>query len=531
MVYSIKFKDGTQIDGIPDSVPPEKAKKQYYQDKAANAPQEGLETFKTGVGRGMTNIARNVGNLVGLVSDEELEEAARLDKPLMDTTSGLAGSVVGEIVTTAPVGVAAATGRHALARAIQASPKASALLGGAAEGYLVSDPETRGSSTALGAAGGVIGLGLSRALSKLRGGKLSDEMEEYLAFNPQMRGKIALPALLKEGGVARRVIEDFLPSMPGGRGHLKRSREMHQAARKAIHETAAPREKFATTNLTGEGRTDVVELRKAHKEVIDDMNRWEPEPGAVFSQPVALPDDTPLRSLIDDLPSSDNNVKSAWLRKLDDGTFDIEDLLDLRQEYIRAFIGPNQSLGDRVRLRDLDAVIEEDVFPFLQNEVKDRFEDLLARQGGSKTARLSTLEQAVRSAPQGEYSIQSLAQTAASRASNTAGAAGEGALQEEADRAVKALGKEMQDPGFWRSIATLGLSGVLGGLPGLAVALGGGALNIALARRVVARAVAGDLKAQRRLAKVIADNPELGIQINALMTGAGASTAEKAAGE
>ena len=68
---------------------------------------EGMSAYdKTmaGIGRGMSNVGRTVGNWTGVVSDSEIEEYQRLDAPLLDTTAGSIGNLIGEVAATAPIG-------------------------------------------------------------------------------------------------------------------------------------------------------------------------------------------------------------------------------------------------------------------------------------------------------------------------------------------------------------------------------------------------------------------------------------------
>ncbi len=122
----------------------------------------GTEKFLAGVGRGMVNVARQVGNMVGVVEDAELEEARELERPLMETGAGQAGSFVGELATTAPLagglvglgGKALATARPALQGMTAARPIATGAATGAAEGALegaiLAGPENRLQGAALG---------------------------------------------------------------------------------------------------------------------------------------------------------------------------------------------------------------------------------------------------------------------------------------------------------------------------------------------------------------------------------------------
>ena len=63
------------------------------------------EHFRAGIGRGMSNVARNVANIAGVegYDDETLRQKNELDQALLDTKAGMAGNIAGEIAITAPV--------------------------------------------------------------------------------------------------------------------------------------------------------------------------------------------------------------------------------------------------------------------------------------------------------------------------------------------------------------------------------------------------------------------------------------------
>ena len=132
-----------------------------------------------GTGQGLTNVARQVGNMVGLVSDERMEEAKAKDAALLDTTAGKIGSFAGETAALAPLmllgaPVAAAgkgiqllnrarTGGRAIKAASTALPRArgagtlgaaTAATEGAAAGAILSGPDNRMGGAAEGAVAG-----------------------------------------------------------------------------------------------------------------------------------------------------------------------------------------------------------------------------------------------------------------------------------------------------------------------------------------------------------------------------------------
>lgn len=108
---------------MPDKTTPPVTKPETYD------PTDGMgmgEKLLAGVGWGFVQSGRMMGNLFGLVSDEEMAEAAELDAPLLKTTEGKIGGVVG--LTGAGIGLAAggaavvtAAGPATVATAVTAS--------------------------------------------------------------------------------------------------------------------------------------------------------------------------------------------------------------------------------------------------------------------------------------------------------------------------------------------------------------------------------------------------------------------------
>jgi hypothetical protein len=134
------------------------------------------------MGRGLKQIGVNAGHALGLVSDETqqatqqgIDESKRLDAPLMQTKAGLGGDVAGTLATTLIPGTMAARGAQAagLARTANIARtfvnpntfKAAAAVG-AAQGALqpVASDESRLGNAAVGAAGGVTGTGIGKAI-------------------------------------------------------------------------------------------------------------------------------------------------------------------------------------------------------------------------------------------------------------------------------------------------------------------------------------------------------------------------------
>lgn len=137
------------------------------------AAKPAIERLAMGAGQGMANVARQIGNLTGLISDREMEGYKQLDQPLLDTTAGNIGSMVGEAATLAPlagglVGGAAKLGSKAIPALKGAttgsrwtSVGSGAARGGAEgaiEGAVLAGPGNRGEGAVLGSAlGGTLG--------------------------------------------------------------------------------------------------------------------------------------------------------------------------------------------------------------------------------------------------------------------------------------------------------------------------------------------------------------------------------------
>lgn len=61
-------------------------------------PTTNLEKFMGGMGKGFVDIGRGIGQRVGLVSPQEIEESRKLDEPLMKSTAGKIGHFAGSVL-------------------------------------------------------------------------------------------------------------------------------------------------------------------------------------------------------------------------------------------------------------------------------------------------------------------------------------------------------------------------------------------------------------------------------------------------
>lgn len=527
--YSVRMPDGTMIQGIPRRVDPQSVIKKYESDKAS--PEEGLQTFREGVGRGMVNIGRNIGNLAGMVSDESLEESERLDKPLMDTTSGTLGSIAGELALTAPVagGVGGAVAKRGLGRALAARPMAlglpAAAGAGAGEGYLVSAPSTRESSMALGAAGGSAGHALSRAIARYGKGiaAKTKDVSDYM----EASGEDYVPAAraTEEGSLVNRVYESILPALPGGKSIVNETNEAIGRSRKNIFESSLP--EGTVGNFTDDVQANVGELKRA----MDDG--WDNLAGVTDDLPegpmLDVSDMSDLQSL---LGRSGGDFAKKLKSQIDEtGNLSARQAFNLRANALGR-ISSSGSMGvEDIRLarEGVESAMDE-VLDKLPAGARDKYDDMITKYSRYKDLETAALGSAARG---GEFDLGSLAGTSARSSPRAVGAAGEGVVQQEAQLASKALGKKLEVPSFWRWLATAGLfsGGFAGGGPlGAGLAVGGAAaLRKGLGAKKFQQALMGDLASQKWVAQKISENPEAAAQLQQVISAAGASTAQKGA--
>jgi hypothetical protein len=159
-------------------------------------------------GRGIKQLAVNAGHGLGLVSDEtqqktqaDIDEAKRLDAPLMATKAGLGGDIAGTLATTLIPGGAVAKGAegagllrtaNAARGFVNPATFKAAAAAGALQGALqpVASGESRLANTAMGVAGGLAGTA---------GGKLIGAVAQPVTNKLTDAAKSAVNTLEKAG--------------------------------------------------------------------------------------------------------------------------------------------------------------------------------------------------------------------------------------------------------------------------------------------------------------------------------------------
>lgn len=204
-----------------------------------------------GAGRGIANVGRQVGNLVGLEPDQKLAEYAKLDAPLMATGAGRFGSMAGETAALAPLmmGGEGALGLTARGARFLANPVLRGVGEGVAQGGLMAGPNNRAAGAVIGGVtGGVLpslGSGASRAVNGL-----SRTPEAQLLLN---HGVSLTPGLMNPKGNAN-LIEQSVDRIPLVGPMIKSSRDNAEQdfGRAVIQQGAAPNAKITPSRNINE---------------------------------------------------------------------------------------------------------------------------------------------------------------------------------------------------------------------------------------------------------------------------------------
>lgn len=183
---------------------------------------QGVERFLAGGGKALFDIGRGVGQITSLTSQADIDEAKRLDTPLMKTGAGMAGNLIGNVAALAPTafipGVNTYTG--------------SALLGGALGAINpVASNESRTLNTALGAGAGVAGQAIGRGLGRLIAPVTATTTPEHQALAQQARNaNIPLTVGQETGSRPLQIAESVMENLPFTAGRQLGMRQQQQTA-------------------------------------------------------------------------------------------------------------------------------------------------------------------------------------------------------------------------------------------------------------------------------------------------------------
>lgn len=208
-----------------------------YQGELGAAGDTKLGRLQEGVGRGFVNTARQVGNMFGLISDEEIAEARKLDKDLMATGMGITGDIIGSLAATGGplsggVGAAAkglsavrgvskaARGGRALGRTL-GRPVGRGTVEGAVYGSLYAGPGQRGEGALWGAGMGLGMGGLVKGLGNAWKNAKVGLMDEAKEAAEELGAFIPISQAGLEDGLPRMIYNAILSNLPGSAGKIR----------------------------------------------------------------------------------------------------------------------------------------------------------------------------------------------------------------------------------------------------------------------------------------------------------------------
>lgn len=167
----------------------------------------GFDKFAAGMGKAGYDVARGLGQMTGVLSQEDVDAAKKMDAPLMKTGAGMAGNIAGN------VGIALPTALIPGANTVAGAGAVGGLLG---LSQPVATGESRATNTVLGAAGGAAGQAganmIGRAIRPVQSSL--DEPLAGLAQTAQNKYGIPLNAAQQTGSRPLKIVDSVLDNMP-----------------------------------------------------------------------------------------------------------------------------------------------------------------------------------------------------------------------------------------------------------------------------------------------------------------------------
>jgi hypothetical protein len=248
MRYEVTSPDGRKFEvNAPEGASQDDvlsyAQKQFTAKPAAERPADPMEGIGTGqrvlegVGHGMMNLARGVGQRLGMVTPEEVAAARKVDEPLLNTTAGTAGSMMGTLAGVAPtmfipgansVGGAAAVG--GMLGALQPTTADESVLKNVGVGAALGGVGQYG----LGKAAGYIGNKFDASKAKAAADAARNGVRDQTLAEVQGAGYVVPPSQAG-AGVAARVLEGVSGKYKTNQAMAVKDQNLtNQLARKAL---------------------------------------------------------------------------------------------------------------------------------------------------------------------------------------------------------------------------------------------------------------------------------------------------------
>lgn len=518
MPKTIKTKDGIILNNVPDNVTDDEIKARIQSIRAQQNPNQdvadytrgllqraqevdagysptdptvgmsGPDKFLAGAGMGMTNIARGAGQMLGVVSEEDVAESRERDAPLATTGAGMAGNIAGNVAAGLPAMLVPGANTYA-----------GAALTGAALGALqpTTEDESRASNAAIGAAGGLAGRAVTGAASRILNPKTSEAARNLLD-----EGITPTPGQVL-GGYPRR-IEEASKSIPFvGQGiRQAETRAIEDFNRAALNRVLAP----IGGKASSIGYEGIEEASKAVSNAYDDAlaNLGRVDVDSAFTNRLSA-----LKTMVRSLPNSiqrqfDNIVRDQIESKITPaGSMTPEQLKTATSELYKLGTGYKGQANsfDQQQLGDALLQLRSNLYD-LAGRISPQANEAI-KKADKAFAQLVRVQNAATRADGGIFSpaqLSAAAKVTDKSARKVATSQGRALMQDFAQDAKSVLGNNLPDSGTAERL-------------GSGLALGAGyMINPLVAGSMVAGRAAYTPAAQNALVSLIARRPEVARQ-------------------
>ncbi len=265
-----------------------------------------------GAGQGLYNVARHAGNLLGMVSDADMESAKERDAPLVNDPNGRVGNIAGAGATLAIPGMAMESLAARYLPLLAGSRVATGALTGAGQGYMMGDPGNRGTSTVAGLIGGGAIPAAGSALNVVRRGVNPTPAARQLLD----AGVDLTPGQMNPAGTLNK-LEESARTLPIVGPAIEKARGDAQAQfQKAVmQDAAAPGSKLQTP--PGDINKLFDEAYKSYEPLYDQAKGFPVYPKIVNQNGVDVPLPTALKAATQDrsvqIGSKDRKQVADWL--------------------------------------------------------------------------------------------------------------------------------------------------------------------------------------------------------------------------
>ena len=492
MPYDVTLPNGTIVENVPDDMNKYGLMERVIRGGLATAEDFGhksgftksdgeytedlgptgsfAENLLVGMDRGITHTGMQLGNMLGMVSDQEIDDAEALDKALLNTWGGGIGNVAGELIATAPIGAGvgagakAATGAVAAGTAGRGTKAAAGVLGnrygrtaleGAAYGTIFGGPENRGTGAVLGAGFGLGITGLGHGLGNLWQKAKVNLLPEAKAL--MEKTGMFIPLSQSGTGVLRNVYNGILANLPGGSSTIRRQyRDAVKDLRQWAGTQAHPDDEFANIAISQSDDIHTIFTK------LDDYWKGNKEKGLVgaydeIGTGVMNASKVKVNKITRDaINARAKEVGIAY--RIPSGEVSVQKVLNLRNAITELKMATETSQFTRGLHTKFDKTLKN---------IDDQLESQLSPEAWKAYSNLrpayanyNVLKGAVDKAKGmgQEFSPQQLL-TAAAEKGGAGARSGGNAFQQTADEAMRALPDFPSREGIFQIVASLGLAG------------------------------------------------------------------------